>query len=382
MDFLVPLYQDEKNILFFNPKFTPDNLDGFEANFGLGYRRLLFADRVIVGGNVFYDNRLTGWGTRWEQVGVGAEAMAEFNKYAALHRPLQLLYPAHRRPGHGRGGGGGAGYFFREQGIWTSGGAGTLVEEAPEGFDGEVGYRLPVVSDYVETWVYVGGYHYHGSNIGTINGFSARLEILPTDFVRLNYEYRNDRTTHGEHHGEVAFEVPFSVENLCAGKNPFEGIGRRLKGSRDIKERMVEPVRRDVDIRVVHGGAAGTADTMVEDVVFVSEDAENIAGTPDGTFEHPFASITEAMAAIDSGGVYATINTIHVINDSDTETAGGGTASLASLMIWGSGPAAPNLRHHHQPGVRLPDDRRRADPRGRRDRRLRLDLHRYKRDHR
>ena len=100
---------------------------------------------------------------------------------------------------------------------------------------------------------------------------------------------------------------------------------------------MVEPVRRDVDIRVVHGGAAGTADTMVEDVVFVSEDAENIAGTPDGTFEHPFASITDAMAAIDSGGVYATINTIHVINDSDTETAGGGTASLASLMIWGSG---------------------------------------------
>jgi hypothetical protein len=345
MDFLVPLYRDDKNILFFNPKFTPDDHDGFETNLGIGYRRLLFSDRLILGANVFYDNRLTGWGSRWEQVGVGAEAMAEFNKYVALTGRFNYYFPlTDPRVTITGGGGTGTGYFFRTGGIWTSGSGGSeIVEEAPEGFDGEVGFRVPIVSDYVETWIYVGGYHYHGSHVGTIDGVSARLEIIPTDFLRLSYEYRNDRTTHGDHHGEVTFEVPFSIENLCAGKNPFKGLGSRLKGSRDIKERMVEPVRRDVDIRVVRGATGGGlgTDTMVEGVVFVSEDAENIAGTPDGTFEHPFASITDAMAAINSGGVYATITTIHVINDSDAETAGGGTASLASLMIWGSGQPHP-----------------------------------------
>ncbi len=342
MDFLVPIYRGDKNIVFLNTKLTPDDLDGFEVNLGIGYRHLLFNDRLILGGNVFYDNRRTGWGTHWAQVGVGAEAMAEFNKYLALTGRFNYYIPlTDPRVTGGGGGGAGAGYFFRQQGIWTSGANGTLIEEAPEGFDGEVGYRIPVISDYVETWVYVGGYHYHGSNIGTIDGFSARLEVIPTDFVRLSYEYRNDRTTHGEHHGEVSFEVPFSVGNLCAGKNPFEGLGRRLKGSRDLKERMVEPVRRDADIRIVRGGTPTAADTMVEGVVFVSEDAENIAGTPDGTFEHPFAGITDAMAAINSGGLYAGITTIHIINDSGANTAGGGTASLASLMIWGSGMPHP-----------------------------------------
>ncbi len=348
MDFLVPLYRDDKNILFFNPKLTPDDLDGLEANLGIGYRRLLFADKVIVGGNVFYDTRRTGWGTYWDQIGVGAEAMAEFNKYLALTARFNYYIPLTdpRVVGYAGGGGGGTGYFFRTGGIWTGGGGagGETVEEAPEGFDGEVGFRVPVVSDYVETWVYVGGYHYRGSHIGTIDGVSARLELIPTDFVRLSYEYRKDRTTQGDHFGEVAFEVPFSVESLFAGKNPFEGLGKRLTGSRDMKERMVEPVRRDVDIRVVRvgTGSAGT-DTMVEGVVFVSEDAENIPGTPDGTFEHPFASIDAAMTAINSGGAYAGITAIHIINDSDTHTAGGGTASLASLMIWGSGQPHPTF---------------------------------------
>jgi len=84
MDFLVPIWRGDKSVVFFNPKFTADDHDGIETNLGLGYRRLLFDDRVILGGNVFYDNRLTGWGTRWEQIGLGVEAMAEFNEYVAL----------------------------------------------------------------------------------------------------------------------------------------------------------------------------------------------------------------------------------------------------------------------------------------------------------
>ena len=59
LDFLVPLYRGEKNILFANTKFTPNDHDGWETNLGLGYRHLLFDDRVILGLNTFFDFRKT-----------------------------------------------------------------------------------------------------------------------------------------------------------------------------------------------------------------------------------------------------------------------------------------------------------------------------------
>jgi hypothetical protein len=40
MDFLVPLYQGDKGILFANPKYTPNDRDGWEVNLGLGYRQI------------------------------------------------------------------------------------------------------------------------------------------------------------------------------------------------------------------------------------------------------------------------------------------------------------------------------------------------------
>jgi hypothetical protein len=52
MDFLVPLYKDDRNILFANPRFTPNDLDGWEVNLGLGYRRLLFDNKIRKRGQV------------------------------------------------------------------------------------------------------------------------------------------------------------------------------------------------------------------------------------------------------------------------------------------------------------------------------------------
>ncbi len=191
--------------------------------------------------------------------------------------------------------------------------------------------------------------------MGTIDGWTARLEVIPTDFLRLAYEYRDDNTTrHGDHYGEVTFEVPFSIENLFAGKNPFERLGRRLSGSRDMKERLVEPVRRDVDIRIVHGGSGGGSsyEILVEDVVFVSENGDDTTG--DGTFENPFNSIGRAVTAIHSGGAYSGITTIHVMDDGGTG-AGGGTADIANLMIWGSGMPHPTYGYITNQYLTAPD---------------------------
>ncbi len=39
-DFIIPVYQDDKRILFGNVRYTPNDQDGREVNLGLGYRRV------------------------------------------------------------------------------------------------------------------------------------------------------------------------------------------------------------------------------------------------------------------------------------------------------------------------------------------------------
>jgi hypothetical protein len=57
MDFLVPLHQGDKNILFANPKYTPNDVDGWEVNLGLGYRYTLSNNSLIFGINGLYDRK-------------------------------------------------------------------------------------------------------------------------------------------------------------------------------------------------------------------------------------------------------------------------------------------------------------------------------------
>jgi hypothetical protein len=345
-DFLVPFWQGEKNILFFNPRYSFDNRDGSEVNFGFGYRHLLFADHAVLGINGYYDCRWTGWGTRHEQLGLGAEVMTgsftgRFNGYFPV-TDTQIGPPS-----------GISGYYFRDVGIYTGTGS---IEETLGGFDGELGVKVPYLSKYLETWVYAGGYHFEGDYVRDVNGFSTRLEVIPTDFLRLGFEYRNDTLAGNQYFGEAAVTVPFSIDNLVKGKNPFAGIGKHFGGERTLHERLVEPVRRDVDVRLHNaGGGPGLPGTesLVEDVIFVSEGAADGAG--DGTFEDPFASIAEAVTAMSSGGIYSGVTTVHVMDDTGSDTVGGGTADIANLLIWGSGAAHPTYGYITNQYLTSPD---------------------------
>jgi hypothetical protein len=343
LDFLVPIYQGKRNIVFFNPKFTPNNHEGWEVNLGLGYRHLLLDELLVLGINGFYDTRRTDWGTYHRQWGLGAEVMTELPVAEAWDLGLTgringyfgLTSPRVEGLGSPL-----AHYFFKDIGIYLESGR---VEEALSGLDAEVGLRIPYLSDYVETWFYAGGYHYEGKYVADVNGLMTRLEVIPTDFLRLSFEYRNDNINHDEFFGEVALEIPFSIDNLMAGKNPFEGIGERLGGSRELKKRLFEPVRRDVDIRVVVDDENTNIPEIggfVEEAVFVSETA--LPGTGDGSYENPYASITEAMTDANSRIVLGTATTTHVINDDPgSGTAGGGTVNVANLLVWGSGANHP-----------------------------------------
>ncbi len=345
MDFLIPLYQDENNIFFSNIKYTPNDHDGWELNVGAGYRRLLWEEKLLLGLNAYYDKRRTDWGTNHEQWGVGLEAMADIPLEAfnlGLTGRFNYYYPLSHTKIDGLGTPY-ASYALSDSGIILAGGR---VEEPMRGFDYEAGVRIPYISKYVETWAYAGGYHYKGRRVKDINGFMTRLEIIPTDFMRLNYEFHHDNLSKAEHYGEITFEVPFSVGNLVTGKNPFEGIGDVFTGSRDLRARMVEPVRRDVDVKVIvdeDNDKVPSGGEEIEDIVFVSETGSDITG--DGTIKNPYATISYALAS-DPRILSGAARTIHVMNSSTTavidEVVGGGlTLGISDFLLWGSGANHP-----------------------------------------
>ena len=352
-DLMVPVYRSDNSVFFLNPKFSHDDSGGFEWNLGMGYRHLLWDDQLLLGLNAYYDHRRTGWGTYHYQWGVGLEAMADipldsFN--LGLTARVNYYHPFSNTKYYGMDTEY-AVYYLSNTGIIFEGGR---VEEPMKGLDYEVGMRIPYVSDYVETWAYAGGYHYFGKEVDNVNGFVARLEVIPTDFVKFNYEFRYDNYQEYEHYGEISLEVPFSIENLVTGKNPFEGMGDALNGSRDLEERLVEPVRRDVDVVVVledgNNSVPGSGE-QIEDVVFVSENGSDVTG--DGTKSNPYATISYALAN-DGRITSGTCSTIHVMNSSTTavvdEASGGGlTLTYPNFLLWGSGANHPAYPVYNMP---------------------------------
>ena len=206
---------------------------------GVGYRHLLANDKLILGGNLFYDGRKSYTGNDFHQIGLGAEVLTEWvnarvNGYISLSDAKES--DRWRE------------YYFGSTSLnysWAY-----SLEEPMSGLDYEIGFKIPGLSNYVETWVYGGGYNYFSDYTDDMAGWSARVEVIPTDFVKLNFTVRDDNLRDTEYAGEVALELPFSIENLVAGKDPFEGIGDVFKGSRTMKERLYEQVRRDVDITI------------------------------------------------------------------------------------------------------------------------------------
>jgi len=347
-DVLVPVYLTDTSMLFINPRFSHDSTHGHEWNLGGGYRQILWDDQLMLGLNAYYDLKKDGRSGYWfDQWGMGFEAMGEFDNVLAeggglgLTGRFNFYIPLSGEKTEGGVGVGGGGYTFKTLGIY--GGGGSVVYEPLTGLDYEMGMRIPYLSEYVETWAYAGGYHYWASESGNMDGFCGRIEVIPTDFVALDFEYRNDNWYGDEFYGEVKVEVPFSIDNLVAGKNPFEGLGSRFGGSRDLHERMSEPVRRDIDIKIetVETGDPTTTGGLIEEVVFVSEGGETDP-LADGTFEHPYGTIGEAMADPRIG---VTAFTIHVINDNGGDgvvyTGVGGTVNIPGMLLWGCGAPHP-----------------------------------------
>lgn len=323
LDVLQPLIGWGDGIVFFNPKLSGSDDDEQELSLGIGARALLPGLNAIAGINVFYDARRTAHDHTFDQIGVGAELLTTWvdaranyywpdNKHERIDRTsdttvsqsqsysLSDIYARRHQ-------------FLQNETVVTRTTRTTRYfdrfEEALEGYDAEVGVRLPYLPEWLETRVFAGYYSFEGDYTSDIDGFRGRLEIRALPALTIDAElYENDELTGSDYFVGARANLPFDAFELAHGRNPFAGTSDQLKAARrTLRDRLSEMVIRDPHIRLNESGHIEDAparevksdtDTrtkkllVMDDVSFVND---RNTGTENGTAEHPWSTVQEGV---------------------------------------------------------------------------------------
>jgi hypothetical protein len=183
-------------------------------------------------------------------------------------------------------------------------------EAAMEGYDAELGAKLPFLPPWMETRVFAGYYNFEGDFTEDVDGFKGRLEIRALPALTLDAEfYDDDALTGSDYFFGARVNLPFDVVNLARGKNPFAGTEAALKARQQaFSERLSEMVIRDPHVRLHESGFIENEDLKDVDVdVDVEEDEKvvlddinfvnngNNSGFENGTDEHPYNTVQEGV---------------------------------------------------------------------------------------
>ena len=346
-DILAPIMALKSGIVFINPRASMSDHSAEEYNLGLGYRHLLKDKGMILGANVYYDYRETESGGRFNQLGLGVEYLSDWvdaraNYYLpedhteTVHSEVTTVTEADTeytrwddpyatgnsiyQNGH---------HYKGVTTTWTTQHF-VQYEEAMEGWDCELGVRLPIptIMDYADVKVF-GGYYRYNRDFGLddLDGFKGRLEIktMPSLYLDAEVFDSKDLTGHDFYLG-ARVSVPFDVANISKGRNPFKGAldGLRIQKQKNtIASRLTEMVMRDLHVQTDYSTATEEVsnrtsvsttlisstqrleNTLATDVIFVNQDTGN--DTNPGTVELPVAKISTGIARGSNVFVMATV---------------------------------------------------------------------------
>ena len=333
-DVLAPVILLKDGIVFINPRATLNDNDAEEYNLGVGYRRLVAPRNMILGANVYYDHRETELGASFDQLGLGVEFLSEWvdaraNYYlpdddeelvnefdtetssSSSSTRTEWLRPYPKDHS-----------FYQISRTTTRTTVTTTrqhfeqYEQAMEGWDAEIGMKLPVpaLDDLMDLKVF-GGYYSFDGKFGQedIEGFKGRLELRAMPSVFVDAEAFEDKELNGtDYYVGARVVAPFSIEKISKGKNPFDTTGfQSSKKEPPFASRLTEMVMRDLHVRteiselvevlekrlVTTETSSSRNDrkvTVASNITFV--DGDN-APDPDqdGTFEHPYDLIQEGV---------------------------------------------------------------------------------------
>ncbi len=328
LDILQPLFGGQHGLLFLNPKLSGNDDDESEWSIGLGGRVLLPKPELILGANVFYDERETRHNNTFDQIGAGVEMLSKWvdvrgnyywpdDKHEVIDSDSRTsVEQSTSRPWWGD-------IYARryqlKQNRYTRVSTRTTTryfnrfEAAMEGYDLEVGLRLPFLPEWLETRVFGGYYSFESDFSGDIDGYKGRLEIRALPALVLDGEiYENKDLTGSDYFLGLRVDLPFDLWNLARGRNPFEGIGESLRPTRrEMRDRLSDMVMRDPHVRMTESGwiedvgrmtASSSSRTfsksyvVLDDVNFVNN--ANVSGIEDGSAEHPWHLVQEGVDAV------------------------------------------------------------------------------------
>ncbi len=228
-----PLFQseDKQNTVFTQLRVARDFTFGSHRttiNAGLGYRRLVWDDRVLLGVNAFFDHE---WDNDHNRVGGGGEARwSGFDLYLNYYEAVSSE---------------------------RSAGA-SITERALDGYDVELTSQIPYLP-----WVRGRGRYFHfdsEAQANNIDGFSASLEMDLQQNVQFEVGFSDDDVTEGR------FWFAQFRFRLGGGDRPVLTSTRWIDAEpfrwRDMREHTLDKVRRDNTIVIERTTAAGGTATI------------------------------------------------------------------------------------------------------------------------
>jgi len=230
----LPLWQNNRTLLFGDLRTRFDNNDSREGNFGLGIRHMLSSGWNL-GFYGYRDRRRSNLGNDYDQATVGFEALGqEWDFRANTYRPI--------------------GNRINDNGTSSSASlSGTSIqvvtetseEHALPGYDAEVGWRAPVFNNAAtrQLRLYAGGYHFSDNDV-TVKGPRLRAELAMDELplfgqrasLYLGAEAQDDEARGRQNFVSLRLSIPLG------------GSRDRAPALSSQERRMMAPVVRDVDI--------------------------------------------------------------------------------------------------------------------------------------
>ncbi|MDR3113856.1 MAG: inverse autotransporter beta domain-containing protein, partial [Endomicrobium sp.] len=263
IDLLIPFFGNETSFIFLSPRLSMTGKELFgssanEVNIGVGLRKYfsnVFKEGAIIGVNVYYDARNSDIGKNYQQAGAGIEFLsAWFDIRANAYFPF----------------GNDQYYTGKTYNLPTLHyiGATYSYEVSLTGYDGELGFKIPLPQRFGALRLFAGYYYFTADKIAEdIKGYKARAQYSPLKILKFNYEIYDNKELNGSHwQAGAEISVPVDFRQVFRAKNPFKNLFEYVKSfSKPVKERIGENVRRDMYVRTANAAIKHYEDKLRND---------------------------------------------------------------------------------------------------------------------